>query len=175
MMVEELVECWNSLKITKDEAEVVEDPSMIREEVKLRGDLCLLGKVIADKMVNIKVMHTTMYNAWNLSRGVKCSTDEFYHDGVDWAGMGGFVEAEMDEDGIARVEYMRLKAWRDEMVVEDGNIPDHSIQALIWCMVQIKIKDRAMMGEDIGEEKHPNKESAKNGVHNKAVENIYQV
>ncbi|KAL3534404.1 hypothetical protein ACH5RR_002865 [Cinchona calisaya] len=69
-MVEELEDLWQKLRITREEDKVAAAPAKLQEGIRLKSNYCLLGQILAPRLVNMQALTSILCNAWNLPRGV---------------------------------------------------------------------------------------------------------
>lgn len=65
-MAEDLSKLWSKFSLFAEESAEVEIQEEALEEITTRGHLCLVGILLADRMVPKEVIKSTMRRVWKL-------------------------------------------------------------------------------------------------------------
>jgi hypothetical protein len=63
-MVDDLTHMWQDFKLSEGESEKVIVQLQVCEEVVLRGNTCLVGKLIADRIIGKDILRKTLVRFW---------------------------------------------------------------------------------------------------------------
>lgn len=69
--MEKIEELWDKLQLIEEEDVAITFDDEGVEEIQKKGDLCLIGKIWMERIINRGIIESTMANIWRLSTNAR--------------------------------------------------------------------------------------------------------